>query len=104
VLVTKAIGAVAGSPVYFYSSCSAHLTSLRWLATVHHFESGFDKNDRLLGASAHQGRVEILQVLAVQGEMPSRTDSLSLLSHAPRGPCMQLSSLQMQRTGPAKYC
>jgi hypothetical protein len=102
-MVTKAIGVVAESSAYFYSSCPAHLTSPGWLATVHHFDGGLDKNERRPGASAHQGRAEILQVLAVQGEMPSRTDSLSSPSHVPRGPCMQRSSLQMRRTGLAKY-
>lgn len=62
----KANGAVTESPAYFYSSCPAHLTSPGWLATVHHFESGFDKNEGFLGASAHQRRTGILQVLAVR--------------------------------------
>ena len=69
-LEAKAKVSVTESP-YFYSSCPAHLTSPRWLATVHHFEGGFDRNERFLGASAHQGRTEILQVPAVYSERPS---------------------------------
>lgn len=98
----KADGAMTESPAYFYSSCPAHLTSPGWFATVHHFEIGFHKNERFMGALAHRGRRDILQVLAMQGEMPLRTAFFT--SHVPREPCMQLFSLQMRRTCLAKYC